>query len=243
MCSSQADAVRLLGMQRAHISRCLGLSCGWSDASGTMYEFKNAALAVPPVLSDEVWQPAAYPGEAWCTEGLMVSTLGRVFSKSASHSSLSYGTRTSGGYYIVRRQRRGLLVHRLVAATFLGQPDSPNLQVNHKDKDPGNNRLDNLEYVTASENQLHALGTERRARKCRPILARGMGHEAWTEFVSVAAASEHTGLPHKTISRVCHGHRSSRCNWDFKFARQELDGEEWRPVVLKGARTERRRCQ
>ncbi|CAE7155061.1 unnamed protein product [Symbiodinium necroappetens] len=173
----------------------------------------------------------------------MVSTFGRVFSKSASHSYLSYGTCLAGGYYSVRRQGRGLLVHRLVAATFLGQPDSPNLQVNHKDKNRGNNRLENLEYVTPSENQLHALGTVRRVRRCRPILARGMGCEAWTEFASIAAASEHTGLSRRVVSAACHRLRSGKGSWEFKFAPQALDGEVWRVVVLEGARAQRRRCQ
>lgn len=44
-------------------------------------------------------------------------------------------------------------VHRLVARTFLGESK---LQVNHKDGDKRNNRLDNLEYVTARENVKHS---------------------------------------------------------------------------------------
>ena len=45
-------------------------------------------------------------------------------------------------------------VHRLVASAFLKL--SPGLQVNHKDGNKTNNNLENLEVVTASENQLHA---------------------------------------------------------------------------------------
>ena len=217
MCSSRADAARLLGVQSHQISRCcLGRTGGSFDANGTIYEFKDAAITVPSGLADEVWQPAAYPGETWCTENLMVSTLGRVFSRSAAHSSLSYGTCTANGYYSVGRQGRRLLVHRLVAATFLGQPDSPNLQVNHKDKNRGNNRLQNLEYVTPSENQLHAHSTTQRApRRCRPILARCMRHEAWTEFASVAAACKHTGLSRTVVSNSCHGLRAGKGSWEF----------------------------
>jgi hypothetical protein len=46
-------------------------------------------------------------------------------------------------------------VHRLVLLAFIG--DSP-LQVNHKDGNKKNNSLSNLEYVTASQNSLHAYG-------------------------------------------------------------------------------------
>lgn len=47
------------------------------------------------------------------------------------------------------------LVHRLVAAAFLS-PTPNSTEVNHKDGDKKNNRLDNLEWVTGSENQKHS---------------------------------------------------------------------------------------
>ena len=49
-------------------------------------------------------------------------------------------------------------VHQLVALAFLG-PIPEGLVVNHKDGDKLNNHISNLEYVTRSENQLHAYAT------------------------------------------------------------------------------------
>lgn len=47
-------------------------------------------------------------------------------------------------------------VHRLVAEAFLENPlGLP--EVNHKDSNTRNSRLDNLEWVTSDENQMHAL--------------------------------------------------------------------------------------
>lgn len=46
-------------------------------------------------------------------------------------------------------------VHRLVAEAFLG-PGELRAEVNHKDGDPLNNALSNLEWASRSENQLHA---------------------------------------------------------------------------------------
>ena len=42
-------------------------------------------------------------------------------------------------------------VHRLVAEVFLG-PAAPDMTVNHKDHDKRNNHVNNLEWVTQSDN-------------------------------------------------------------------------------------------
>lgn len=67
-------------------------------------------------------------------------------------------TNNTGGYLGVGLTRDGKtvrhLVHRLVAMAFIREPTDSE-QVNHKDGDKKNNTLDNLEWVTASENQHH----------------------------------------------------------------------------------------
>lgn len=47
-------------------------------------------------------------------------------------------------------------VHRVVASAFLGAAPSALHEINHKDGDKANNRVGNLEWVTRSENGLHA---------------------------------------------------------------------------------------
>jgi hypothetical protein len=54
------------------------------------------------------------------------------------------------------KSRKSYQVHRLVAMTYIPNPD--NLpQVNHKDGNPLNNHVANLEWVTQSENMQHGI--------------------------------------------------------------------------------------
>ena len=53
------------------------------------------------------------------------------------------------------KQHEHWTVHRLVARAFIGACP-PRYVVNHKDGNPSNNALDNLEYVTHKENHQHS---------------------------------------------------------------------------------------
>lgn len=59
-----------------------------------------------------------------------------------------------GGYLVLRNKR----VHRIVAELFIPNPNNKPC-VNHIDGDKKNNRVDNLEWVTYGENNLHAYKT------------------------------------------------------------------------------------
>ena len=50
-------------------------------------------------------------------------------------------------------KRKGYFVHRLVMLAFVGDSD---LQVNHKNENKVDNRLDNLEYVTNKQNSRYS---------------------------------------------------------------------------------------
>jgi Mn-dependent DtxR family transcriptional regulator len=55
-------------------------------------------------------------------------------------------------------KRKSLKVHRLVAIAFIPNPFNKE-EVNHIDGDKINNNVNNLEWVTSSENSIHAIKT------------------------------------------------------------------------------------
>lgn len=61
------------------------------------------------------------------------------------------GGKTSKGYQFVSIKGKNYFRHILVAESFLPKPNYK-CEVNHKDENKSNNRVDNLEYVTHKEN-------------------------------------------------------------------------------------------
>ena len=106
----------------------------------------------------EIWRPVV-GYEQWYE----VSNHGRV-KRVKYHSSTYIGKilkpqKGIGGYLRVKlcadghQQKHS--VHRLVAAAFIG-PCPDGMEMNHCDCDKTNNTICNIEYVTKSENTLHA---------------------------------------------------------------------------------------
>jgi hypothetical protein len=96
------------------------------------------------------------------------------------------------GYERVRLRNgtieRYIPVHKLVAETFLG-PCPPEYQVNHKDSNPSNNNLSNLEFLSASENTRYAITHGNRPLK--PVLMIDpVSHNIIKRFASTKEATE-----------------------------------------------------
>lgn len=90
-------------------------------------------------------------------EGLyQASNYGQI--KSCRRSKLMTINYSKLGYGRISMRKGGRLytknIHRLIIQAFLGE--KPGYEVNHKDLNKANNRIENLEYVTRSQNMKHA---------------------------------------------------------------------------------------
>ncbi len=90
-----------------------------------------------------------------------VSSMGR-FRRKATGRIIS-GSSSQNGYRNIGMVKDGKFcmkyAHRLVAMAFLERPSENHTHVNHRNKDKQDNRVSNLEWVTPSQNQKHALNT------------------------------------------------------------------------------------
>ena len=110
---------------------------------------------------NEIWINIIGNRETYSISNLgNVKTLDRNGSRGTivkGHSLKQY--KNSSGYYRVSLnitgKRKDYFIHRLVAEYFIDNPNKYEF-VNHKDGNKSNNRSDNLEWCSRSENELHA---------------------------------------------------------------------------------------
>ena len=138
----------------------------------------------------------------------------------------------SMGYFVVGLCKDGkakqFFVHRLVAEHFIiNSKNKP--QVNHLDGNKKNNYVDNLEWVTASENGLHAhrmgLSTSKRVfgkenhRSLKIKQTKNNGEvRVWDSMMSAKRHGYDTGC----ICRCCKGQSKKHKNSTWEYTEEDI---------------------
>lgn len=152
-----------------------------------------------------------------------VNNIGQVYSCHTTKILNAY--KSNDGYMRVNLSFRGKakikMVHILVAEAFISNPNLLPV-VNHKDGNKTNPRVENLEWVTFSENSKHAFYTglskisdkaKNKASKnarangskttSKPIIQYSIDGIKIAEYESIKAACRATGANDGYVSKVC----------------------------------------
>lgn len=182
----------------------------------------------------EVWKTAVYDGEIY--EGLYkVSNLGRILSlnyNKTGKAKLRTPVEDKDGYFTVQlsknKEKKTYLVHRLVAFTFLENPE--NLpEVNHKDENKKNNFVflnedgsvdkekSNLEWKTHRDNINHGTHNERMVKtKSKPVLQLSLSGELIREWPSIAECGRN-GFNISHVCDCCNGKQKTHKGFRFMY--------------------------
>lgn len=109
------------------------------------------------------------------------------------------------GYYELnlggRRNHEKWALHRLVAFVWLGTPIGERKYVNHIDGNKGNNSVDNLEWVTAAENNQHAHDNGLDGRTIHTNYVAWKNGRIYDDNIVYDIMQDYRcGVPHKTIA-------------------------------------------
>ena len=170
----------------------------------------------------EIWRTAVYDGEVY--EDFEVSNLGRIkslnYRRTGRAELLKPGENIDGYFFVIvskNKETKTCLVHRLVAFTFLENPE--NLpEVNHKDEDKTNNFVflnedgsvdkekSNLEWKNHRDNCNHGTRNKRSAKaRSKKVLQLSLSGELIREWPSAMEIQRQLGFHQSAICNCCNG--------------------------------------
>ena len=134
------------------------------------------------------------------------------------------------GYYQIGLSKNGerklYLIHRLVAETYIPNPNNLPI-VNHKDENPKNNNVDNLEWCDKSYNYHYGSCPERAAAKISQKNSKAVYCiELNKTFKSQTEAAKELGINQGNVSSCCAGKLKTTGGYHFRFVDiKEIEGE------------------
>lgn len=143
-------------------------------------------------------------------EGLyLINTNGAIYSF-VSNRLLRYGYLRGGYSFVIlvkNKEKKIFRVNRLVASTFLGNNLKTKLVVNHKDENPRNNKVENLEWITQKENCNYGSRNKKLSvalmnrKDCsRSVLQFTKDGDFIKRYVSIKEAGRQTGINRADIN-------------------------------------------
>lgn len=174
-------------------------------------------------VMEEVWKPikrlvrfnSKYEivKEFYYDDGSCVSNLGRVL---LSNGKIAKTKTNKRGYVVVKLGNERFKVQQIMMQTFYPEGIRNGYSVDHIDRNPHNNHLDNLRWATTN---LQTSNRENKMYKYKKVICVENG----VVYSSCQEAEDSLGLVRNTVSRVARGERKSTHGYHFHYVGCELD--------------------
>lgn len=173
--------------------------------------------------------------EEWRTiegyEDYQVSNLGRV--KSSKYKTEKILTpnknKIKGGYLYVTLckggRKQSFQIHRLVAKAFMPNSYDFILEINHIDRNPENNSIDNLEWCNRQKNVEHSQN--------KTVNQYDISGNYIQSFESTKLAGETTGVDPSAISKVCLGKRKTAGGFKWSYILEGHADDQYNKICDK----------
>ena len=186
-------------------------------------------------MENEIWKDIIGYENLYQISSLgRVKSLGNGGSNASKERILKYGN--VRGYHKVTLCKQGkqkhFFVHRLVAMTFLPNPDNLS-EVNHRDEQKTNNCISNLEWVTHKENSNYGTRNERIGKlhsiikignqyANKPIVQYDLNYKIIGIWESIKQASEILGINNSNITQCLKGKYKTAKGYKWKYLQDFL---------------------
>jgi hypothetical protein len=179
------------------------------------YGYKWELLNDNDDLEGEIWKQVIINDNTINT--YYVSNLGRF--KNSSGIIAKNAKPCLAGYYVVTIDNVTYRLHRIVALTFIDNPENKE-QVNHIDGNKLNNVVSNLEWVTNKENQIHKYKIGLGNNYTRKIVQYDLEMNKIKEFNSIVEATKILNIGKSNIRGVITNYRKTAGGFIFKYLGQ-----------------------
>ena len=163
-------------------------------------------------LDTEIWKEINIENEE--TSGYYISSLGRFKNKKGVIMK-DYKPHHSG-YIYLRVNIKKYALHRLVALTFIENPENKPF-VNHIDGNKLNNKVENLEWLTCCENNLHVHKIGLNKGHKREIIQYDLELNEIEKFNTIKEASKKLNICYSSIKSVLYKKQNTAGGFIFKY--------------------------